>query len=243
MNAGVRRGPSSGLTLIEAALAIGLLGLVAAAAFTAAAIGMQAWTDGREATAAHRRDAIWSDRLQSAIASMVPMAALTDEHPGVRTVFFQGNAYGMRFVTAHSPSADGRGGVRLVELRSENLGSGTELVLREDPCPTVAILGMLLDDPSWAVRPSGQDAGTAFWRGGRAVRVMSQPLSAWKFEYLTDASASQQSGEWVSRWEDRRAIPRAVRIEWVNERARGRRSSAITGVVIGPSSALDGVGL
>ena len=47
MNRRKRRAEDSGLTLLEAALAIGLLGLVATAAFTAAGVEGRTGGDGR----------------------------------------------------------------------------------------------------------------------------------------------------------------------------------------------------
>lgn len=237
MNRRKNRAPSNGLTLIEAALAIGLLGLVAVAAFTAAGTGLQAWKDGREALAVDRRNAIWNDRLHAAIAGMVPMTALVDEHRGPRRVFFQGDADGMRFVTTHSPIADGRAGVRLVELRATGAGAGTELLLTEAPCPTAIALGELLGNPSGTVRPGDSPASPDDWRGLYTERVIARPLSSWKFQYLRDSTGPSRHGGWVARWEDRRAIPRAVRIEWVEKRGRGGpgngRASVITVAVLG----------
>ena len=171
---------------------------------------------------------------------MVPMAALTGAPPGARRAFFQGDAHGMRFVTAHSPSAGGRAGVRLVELRARDAGSGAELVLREAPCPTAVVLGELLGDASWAVRPETEDA----WPGGHLRMVASRPLATWKFEYLSEPAGPRQRREWVARWEDRGTIPRAVRIEWVEERPAGGagRKRTVTGAVIGATRASGEIG-
>ena len=221
----------AGLTLVEVTVAIALLGLVAVAAVTATGAGLQAWLAARETTALDRRSHIWNDRIHAAVASMIPMAALSGPAGNPVQVFFQGTPQGMRFVTGHAPFNGGRGGVRLVEIRSEYRSGQTSLVLRDAPCPDAITLGALLEAPmgsSLGTQPTPPlEAGSGrVWSG-----VVAGGLAECEFRYLAAPVRSVDTAKWISRWDDREALPRAVRIAWNHEAAELRDS--ITAAVMG----------
>lgn len=221
----------AGLSLLEVAVAIALLGLVSVAAVTATGAGLQAWLAARETTALDRRSANWNDRLHAAVAAMIPMAARSGPSGNPVQVFFQGTPHAMRFVTGHAPSASGRGGIRLVEIRSEPRGGQTSLVLGDAPCPDAITLGALLEAPmrtSLRTQPNAtlRPGSGRVWSG-----VVADGLAECEFRYLEGPARPGDSAKWVSRWDDREAVPRAVRIEWTRGAAEFRES--ITAAVMG----------
>ena len=231
MNRRPRSRSVAGLTLVEVTVAIALLGLVAVAAVTATGAGVQAWLAARETTALDRRSHNWNDRLHAAIAAMIPMAAFSGPSGNPGRLFFQGTPEGMRFVTGHAPTSGGRGGVRLVEIRSESRGGQTSLVLRDAPCPDAITLGALLEAPlrsSLGTQPNlALEPGTGrVWSG-----VVAEGLAECDFRYLAGPVRPGDSARWVSRWDDREAVPRAVRIAWSQAAAELRGS--ITAAVMG----------
>ncbi len=217
MNRRPHRGSIAGLTLIEVTVAITLLGLVIAAAVAATGTGLQAWLAAREATALDRRVANWRDQLHATVAAMIPMATVSTPPRPSGDVFFQGTPRGMRFVTAHAPSNGGRGGIRLVEVRSERRDGRIELLLRDAPCPDALALGALLDVPIDAYQPSQANPTLDSGLGRIPARVVADGLSVCEFRYLKNPVGPGESESWVPRWDSREAIPRAVRIDWVAE--------------------------
>lgn len=222
----------AGLTLIEVAVAIALLGLVVAAAVTATGSGLQAWIAARDTAALNRRDGNWNDQFLAAVAAMIPMAALAESASSPVQVFFQGTPRGMRFVTGHAPSGRGRGGIRLVEVRSERAAGRAALVLRDGPCPDAVTLGALLDAPMNASSHAQPSQAAAPGSGRAWSRVVADDLAECRFRYLADPARPGESGKWVSLWVDREAVPRAVRIEW-KPRTDGHSSSITAAVMVG----------
>ena len=203
----------SGLTLIEAALALALLGLIAAAAFTAGETALTAWEHGRRSLADTTRQAGWQDRLRQAIAEMVPIEAPPAAQGGPGRLFFAGDERGMLFVTGHSPFRDGRAGMRLVALRVEGAGPDARAVLREAPCPVPARLGRLLLSAAATASDLGMPPAAE-------MRAVTGQLARWSFRYLAVETEPGSGREWVTRWEGRSAIPKAVRLAWT-ERGSG----------------------
>ena len=235
MNDRCHWGSNSGLSLIEVAVAFGLLGLVLTAALAATGTGLRAWLTAREATARDRREANWTDQLHAAIAGMIPIEARSDPARIAGQVFFQGAPRGMRFVTAHSPTSGGRDGIRLVEVRAVPFGRRVELVLRDAPCPSALALGALLAVPIEGPRSSQTNRALESGLGRGPSRVIADGLSKCEFRYRSQPVGPGGNSKWVSRWEDRHATPRAVRIEWIagNGASPGRRVAITAAVVAG----------
>lgn len=230
MNSRGRAEAHCGLTLVEAALALGLVALVLTAALASTATGLRAWLATGQAISLDRREANWNDQLRAAIAAMVPMEAVSGREPSGRTVFFQGQPNAMRFVTAHSPTQGGRGGVRLVELGAVRVGDGeTHLVLTDSPCPDALRLGALLADPP--------DRIASF-----PPNLIGAGFDRCDFRYLRLDMNSRQAGQWVSEWVQIAAIPSAVRIicseKPPSNGTRTVRQVVVTASVIGEARSL-----
>lgn len=217
------RSGRAGLTLIEAALALALLGLIAAASFTAGEAAMTAWEHGRRSLAAAARQAGWQDRLRRAFAEMVPIEALPAAPGGPGRPFFAGDERGMLFVTSYSPFGDGRSGMRLVALRVEGSGPDARAVLREAPCPAPSALGRLL---------RSADIASHFGMPAAEQRAVSGQLARWSFRYLAGKTGPGSGQEWLARWEGRSAIPKAVRLTWT-EPGPGDGDWAMTAPALG----------
>ena len=218
MNSRRQAKSDGGLTLVEVALALGLVALLVTAALAATATGLRAWLATGQAISLDRREANWSDQLHAAIAAMVPIEAVSGREPSDRALFFQGQPNAMRFVTAHSPTQGGRGGVRLVELSAMRVGDETRLFLSDSPCPDTLRLGALLAGPPDRMASSPPN-------------LLGEGFDLCEFQYLSLDANPGQAGEWVSRWAQIGAIPGAVRII-CSEKSAGNGTRAARRVVV-----------
>lgn len=214
--AGLRNLTDSGLTLIEVLVALSLLALVSVSLLTATGAGLQTWLTARDAILLDRRVADGSAQLLAAIGGMVPMLVTVAPERGGAFPFFQGEAQIMRFVTAHSTIHRGRGGFRLLVLRVVSGAEGLELIVEESPCPDSYSLAELVENP--ARRSVASVRGRlvlAREYEGKDAWTVADRLSHCRFAYLRGGDGRNRSSAWLSRWDDRQALPRAVRIELV----------------------------
>ena len=230
----------TGLSLIEVLVALSLLALVSASLLAATGAGLQAWLDARDAMLLDRRTADGNAQLLATIAAMVPMPATESPERGASFPFFQGEPRMMRFVTTHSATHRGRGGLRLLTLRVASAPGGLKLVLDEAPCQGPDGLGELLET---GARSSPGAVGGRLVFAPEFARedswTVADRLAVCRFAYLRDGLDGQSV--WLSLWDDQHALPRAVRIE-LAERTRagsaGRpRPIRITAAVLAEAGA------
>ena len=214
---------SAGMTLIEVVLALALLGLIATGLLAVTGNGFRAWLDSREALRQDRRLSNASIRLHETIAAMVPMPAMPQSGSLDPFPFFEGQQRLMRFVSSHSPSRGSRAGMRLVSLNARSFEGTLRLLLTETACPSPRGLASLM--PAVPGRRTGPQA-LPFFPGREAEEswTLAEDLTACEFSYLRGSPVRNGTAEWVQHWQDRLALPRAVRIEWTEQGGRNGSS-------------------
>ena len=235
---------SAGMTLIEVALALALLGLVSTGILAVTSNGVGAWIDSREALLQDRRLSNSSLRLHESIAAIVSMPAIPRSDSLSPFPFFQGERQTMRFVSGHSPMRGSRAGMRLVSLHARRDERGLRLLVTETPCPGPRGLGSLvLPAPSTRANPLAIQFMPV--REGKESWIVAENLTVCEFSYLREAPVPNESAEWVQRWPDRSALPRAIRIEWAGgSRQRGNPLSgrrSLTAAVLAESEPAGGL--
>ena len=218
-----------GITLVEAVTALTLLALLATGLVAVTGNGLRAWVETREALRQDRRTGIASLRLHETISSIVPLVA-PRPRDGVLQPFFQGDERMVRFVTGHSPATGARSGMRLVTLRAVPGPGGLQLVLNDIQCPSPHELGALLESPAGDVASPVAAAREA------ESRTVAEGLADFSLEYLENPAGTAEPERWVSRWRDKRRVPRAVRVRWTsdtpNDGSGGSRQSWVTAAVL-----------
>ena len=215
---------TAGLTLLEVVLALGLLGLILTALLAVSSSGLSAWLDSREVLSDIRREANWTDQLQSSLVAMLPMVVPTAA--GGASVYFQGEPRAMRFVSAHSPALRGRGGVRLVSLVASGQDRDFSLDLTDAPCAELRRLGQILAEPIRNWRPTQSVPIQRRRQAQTVAAVVAEGVTGCNFRYLYHPARGREEPRWVSRWSDPGALPEAVRIEWT----AGRDADSSTSV-------------
>ena len=205
---------NAGLTLLEAVLALGLMGLILSALLAVSSSGLGAWLDTRKTLSDIRREANWTNELRSSLAAMVPLVVANTPSSRGQSVFFQGGPRAMRFVSAHSPAFRGRGGIRLVSLLASSDGQGIALELTDSPCPDPRRLGQILAAPVHGLRPNKSFSIHPDHLGQTVSTVVLENVTECRFQYLYRPALAGVEPRWVSHWSAPGAIPQAVRVEW-----------------------------
>ena len=227
-----------GATLVEAVTALTLLALLATGLVAVTGNGLHAWVETREALSQDQRLGIANLRLHEAISSIVPLVTPAPRG-GAPRPFFQGDERMVRFVTGHSPATGARSGMRLVTLRAIPGSSGVQLVLTDSPCPSLHELGALLestavDDPSPVETAEETES-----------RTLADELVDFSLEYLEIPAGTAEPERWVSRWKDKRRVPRAVRVRWTSgtssDGSGGEPQHWVTAAVLAEAESLGGV--
>lgn len=208
---------TAGMTLLEVVLALGLLGLILTALLAVSSSGLNAWLHSGEVLSDIRREANWTDQLHSSLVAMLPMV-VPGTPAGSASVFFQGEPRAMRFVSAHSPSLRGRGGIRLVSLIASGQSRDFSLELTDAPCADLQGLGQILAEPirNWRTTESIPIHG--FHRAQAVSAVVAEGVTACNFRYLYHPARARGEPRWLSRWSDPGTLPQAVRVEWTSSR-------------------------
>ena len=237
-----RRAPASGMerstrgaTLVEAVTALTLLALLATGLVAVTGNGLRAWVETREALRQDRRLGMASLRLHEAISSIVPLVTPRPRGESPQP-FFQGEERTVRFVTGHSPTKGGRAGMRLVTLGATPESGGVRFVLTDVPCPSLQELGALLENP--AENAASPLEGAESW-------TVAEELVDFSLEYLEVPAGTDEPERWVSRWQDKNRVPRAVRIRWTSgvssDRSRDGEERWVTASVPAEAEALGGL--
>lgn len=183
-----RQRSEDGFTLVELLVAFSILGLVAAASFSALGTSLMLWSDGQSRIdeARVREDSLL--RLRDQVRGALPLNyQLAD---GRERVAFEGSGDNLRLVPGSSfvrPIEI----AHWMELRWEP-GSGSR--------------GRLIGEERRILSPSNRGEDEPYWQG--------TVLEAESFEiWYLNTDASGQPGNWVERWqtETGQSLPLAVR--------------------------------
>ena len=186
-----RQDAASGFTLIEVVLALAIFALMAAILYGAFSLGHSAVEKSETNATRNQKQRAIADLLGNYLRSAFPYKEAAQDP----TVFFSGESDAVTFVSAYSQAMGGRG-MAMIRLTKEQDGA-ERVALRVDETAPVRIAN---EDMA-----SGQSYGLRFEAGMRALR----------FAYL-DPQAEDEN--WQDRWDgrERRALPRAVAISFVN---------------------------
>ena len=224
------------MTLIEVLVAVALMAMLSAGLFTSLQIGATSWRMTQDALMLDRRIATANALLRSLLVSMVPIEAVTPpgaELPRYRFTFFQGEPRAMRFVSSHSMTAGTRDGLQLTELQASEYGGGTRVLVNQTSYQGPITLGELV---SGRVAVPGVPGGRLVFRRIRALPtslIAVDQLRACTFSYLRRRRRAEPA-TWVPAWDERDALPAAVRIELTPSKEAAQRARALPISIIAP---------
>jgi prepilin-type N-terminal cleavage/methylation domain-containing protein len=192
MNSGsVQRLESRGFTLIEVVLALSIFALLGTILYGAFALSHSAVEKSQRAASQSQTLRSTADLLASYIRSAYPYRGSVQE----QAVFFEGEIDNLTLISAYSHGMGGRGMAR-IQIASEEDDSGRAALHLEETTP---------------VRVSGEDGG------GQTHRlILRQRIADFQLAYL-DGQAAEET--WEERWDgaERRILPRAIRMSFVEE--------------------------
>lgn len=189
---------SSGFTLIEVVLALTIFALLATILYGAFALSHSALAKSQAAAARSQIQRSTADLLGSYVRSAYPYR----DSPQEQTIFFEGESDSLTFVSAYSHGMGGRGMARIQLTTGAHDDGRTPLALQE----------------TTPVRVNGDEIG-----GGQTHRmVLQERVRDFRLAYL-DPQGDEEI--WQERWEgrERRMLPRAIRLSFVDEGGRDVR--------------------
>ena len=206
----------AGMTLIEVLVAVGLMSMLTVGLLTSLQIGATSWSTTNDVLVLDRRVANADMLLRSLVASIVPINTQTlpgSEIPSAKTSFFQGEAHSMRFMSSHSISFGSRGKLQLTELQVDPHQGTLRLLLNQFDYQGSHMLGQLVTGrvPVEGV-PGGRLVFQPIMPLPTTLIVVDQ-LTSCTFSYLSRKHPSDEPPMWVRIWNERDALPAAVRIE------------------------------
>lgn len=186
---------SAGFTLIEVVLALTIFALLGAILYGAFSLSHSALAKSQSAAGRGQTQRSTADLLGSYIRSAHPYRSSPQE----QTIFFDGESDRLAFISAYSHSMGGRGMAKIqITADADNHGRGT---LKLEEMTPVRV---------------GEDEGAA----GESHRLVLQDrISNFRISYL-DPQAEEQT--WHEQWDgrERRVLPRAVRLNFVDPGGR-----------------------
>ena len=217
------------MTLIEVLVAVALMAMLSAGLFTSLQIGATSWRTTQQALMLDRRIATANALVRSLLVSMVPIEAVTppgSRLPRYRFTFFQGERRAMRFVSSHSMTAGTRNGLHLTELRASEYQGGTRVLVNQTGYQGPLALGALV---SGRISLPGVRGGRLVFRPIRALPtslIAVDQLGGCTFSYLKRRRRAEPA-TWVPAWDERDALPAAVRIELAPSTMAAKRARAL----------------
>lgn len=192
----LRRGASQpGFTLIEVVLALSIFALLGTILYGAFALSHSALAKSQASAAHSQTQRSTADLLGSYIRSAHPYRIV----PQDQAIFFAGESDRLTFISAYSHSMGGRGMAK-IQITTEKDGGGQAPLLLEEVTP---------------VRVGGDEPAS-----GQTLRmVLQERVGDFRLAYL-DPQGDEES--WQERWDgqERRMLPRAVRLTFVDEGGR-----------------------
>jgi prepilin-type N-terminal cleavage/methylation domain-containing protein len=181
-----------GFTLIEVVLALSIFALLGTILYGAFALSHSAVAKSQGIAGRSQKQRSTADLLGSYVRSAYPYRNAPQE----QAIFFEGESDSLTFISAYSHGMGGRGMAKIQIIAGEDDDGRAQLSLEE----------------ATPVRVNGDDGGT-----GPTHRVLLQErISKFRLAYL-DSKADEET--WEERWDgqERRALPRAVRMTFVEE--------------------------
>jgi general secretion pathway protein J len=188
-----RHGGAGGFTLIEVVLALTIFALIGGILYGAFSLSHSAVEKAEVNATQNQKQRSVADLLASYIRSAYPYR----ESPQEPAPFFAGEADALTFVSAYSQSLGGRGMAK-IEITKDEDENGRAVVRLRETTP---------------VRISGDGAAP-----GQTYRLaLYEGVREFRLAYL-DPQAADES--WEERWngQERRLLPRAVRLSFRDER-------------------------
>ena len=186
---------TAGFTLIEVVLALTIFALLGTILYGAFALSHSALAKSQAAAERSQILRSTADLLGSYIRSAHPYRASPQE----QTVFFQGERDSLTLISAYSHSMGGRGMAK-VQVSTDEDENGRAGLNLEEITP---------------VRVGGEDGGA-----GQSQRVvLRERIRDFRLSYL-DSEAEEET--WEERWDggEKRMLPRAVRMSFVDEKGQ-----------------------
>jgi prepilin-type N-terminal cleavage/methylation domain-containing protein len=183
---------TSGFTLIEVVLALSIFALMGAILYGAFSLSHTAVAKSDANSTRNQKQRVIADLLGSYIRSTFPYR----DSPQDQSVFFDGEIDRLTFISAYSQAMGGRGMARISIVVDEDTNGRAALKLEE----------------SAPVRLNS-DAGST---GQSHSVVMQENVREFRLAYL-DPQAEDEN--WEERWDgrDKRTLPRAVRLSYLND--------------------------
>ena len=194
----LRHGAGPGFTLIEVVLALSIFALLGTILYGAFALSHSALAKSQAVAARSQTQRSTADLLGSYIRSAYPY----HDSPQEQTIFFAGESDSLAFISAYSHGMGGRGMAKIQITADEDTNGRGPLSL-EEVTP---------------VRVSDEEGVT----GPTQRLVLQERIRDFRLAYL-DPQADEES--WQERWDgqERRMLPRAVRLTFVDDGGRDVR--------------------
>ena len=191
------RGGAAGFTLIEVVIALTIFALMSGILYGAFALGHNAIEKNQRSAALSQKQRSVDDLVGSYLRSAFPYKTSTQDVG----IFFQGETDRVTFISAYSQGLGGRGMARIQITADEDENGRTTLKLEE----------------ATPVRLDSQAGG-----GLSYDVVLQEGVRELRLAYL-DPQPDEET--WEERWdgEERRALPRAVRITYLDEQGKSVR--------------------
>lgn len=192
------RGAAAGFTLIEVVIALTIFALMSGILYGAFALGHSAIEKTQRSAAQSQKQRSVGDLVGSYLRSAFPYKASTQD----LGIFFQGESDSVAFISAYSQGLGGRGMARIQITADEDENGRTTLKLEE----------------ATPVRLDAQAGGA----GLNYDVVLQEGMRELRLAYL-DPQPDEET--WEERWDgqERRALPRAVRITYLDEQGKSVR--------------------
>ena len=191
----LHRDAAAGFTLIEVVLALSIFALLGTILYGAFALGQSALAKSQSAAMRSQTQRSTADLLGSYVRSAYPYRSSPQE----QAIFFEGESDSLTFVSAYSHGMGGRGMAR-IQLMAGDEDRGRAPLYLEEMTP---------------VRLDGEQLSP-----GQTHRlVLQEGIRDFRLAYL-DPQAEQET--WEERWggQERRVLPRAVRLTFLDADGR-----------------------
>lgn len=191
------RGSAAGFTLIEVVIALTIFALMSGILYGAFALGHNAIEKEQRSAAQSQKQRSVGDLVGSYVRSAFPYKASSQD----LGIFFQGDIDSVTFISAYSQGLGGRGMARIRITADEDENGRTTLKLEE----------------ATPVRLDSQAGG-----GLSYDVVLQEGVRELRLAYL-DPQPDEET--WEETWDgqERRALPRAVRVTYVDEQGKSVR--------------------
>ncbi|HEY7219869.1 MAG TPA: prepilin-type N-terminal cleavage/methylation domain-containing protein [Candidatus Binatia bacterium] len=188
--------PAAGFTLVEVVIALTIFALMSAILYGAFSLSHRAVEKSQGNATRNQKQRSVADLVGSYVRSAFPYRQSAQE----TAAFFQGEADSLTFVSAYSQGMGGRGMAK-IQIATGEGGDGRAVLRLEETTP---------------VRIDAEE-GTA---AGQVYSViLEDAVKQFRLAYL-DPQADAET--WEERWDgrERRTLPRAVRVSYLDDHDR-----------------------